>query len=64
MRICIDEYVVQFFEIIKEWSFDSISLKDLLIEIVVMWFWFKRKISFNLAEGWIEDPWNRITMNL
>ena len=31
MRICINEYVVQFSEITKEWSFDLISLQDLLI---------------------------------
>ena len=63
MRICIDEYVVQIFVITKEWSSDSISLKDLLIGIVVMWFWFEHKISFNLAEKWIEELWNEITMN-
>ena len=63
MRICIDEYVVQIFVITKEWSSDSISLKDLLIGIVVMWFWFELKIFFNLAEEWIEDLWNEITMN-
>ena len=28
-----------------------------------MWFWFKHPIYFNLAEEWIEDLWNRITMN-
>ena len=64
MRICIDECVVQFFVITKEWSSDSISLKDLLIGIVVMWFWFEHQIYFNLAEEWIEDLWNRITMNI
>ena len=64
MRICIDEYVVQFSVITKEWSSNLISLKDLLIGIVVMWFWFKHQIYFNLAEEWIEDLWNRITMNL
>ena len=64
MRICIDECVVQFFVITKEWSSDSISLKDLLIRIMVMWFWFEHQIYFNLAEEWIEDLWNRITMNL
>ena len=64
MRICIDDCVVQFSVITKEWSSDSISLKDLLIGFVVMWFWFEYKISFNLAEEWIEDLWNRITMNL
>ena len=63
MRICIDEYVVQIFVITKEWFSDSISLKDLLIGIVVMWFWFEYKISFNLAEEWIEELWNEITMN-
>ena len=63
MRICIDEYVVQIFVITKEWSSDSISLKDLLIGIVVMWFWFEHKIFFNLAEEWIEDLWNEIKMN-
>ena len=31
MWICIDQYVVQFSEITKKWSSDSISLKDLLI---------------------------------
>ena len=31
MRIYIDEYVVQFSEITKEWPSNSISLKDLLI---------------------------------
>ena len=64
MQICIDECMVQFSVITKEWSFDSISLKDLLIGIVVIWFWFEHKISFNLAEEWIEDLWNKITMNL
>ena len=64
MRICIDECVVQFSVIIKEWSSDSISLKDLLIRIMVMWLWFEHQIYFNLAEEWIEDLWNRITMNL
>ena len=64
MQICIDEYVVQFSEITKEWSSDSISLQDLLIGIVVMWFWFEYKISFNLAEEWIEELWKGITMNL
>ena len=63
MRICIDEYVVQIFVITKEWFSDSISLKDLLIRIVVMWFWFEHKISFNLVEEWIEELWNEITMN-
>ena len=64
MQICIDECVVQFSEIKKELSFDSISLQDLLIGIMVMWFWFEHKISFNLAEEWIEDFLNEITMNL
>ena len=64
MQICIDECVVQFFVITKEWSSNLISLKDLLIRIVVMWFWYEHKISFNLAEEWIEDLWNKITMNL
>ena len=64
MQICIDECVVQFSEIKKEWSSDSISLQDLLIGIMAMWFWFEHKISFNLAEEWIEDCWNEITMNL
>ena len=50
VRICIDECVVQFYVITKEWSSDLISLKDLLIGIVVMWFWFEHKISFNLAK--------------
>ena len=36
MRICIDDCVVQFSVITKELSYDSISLKYLLIEIVVM----------------------------
>ena len=35
MWICFDEYVVQFFEITKYWSSDSISLQDLLIGIVI-----------------------------
>ena len=64
MKICIDEYVVQFFVITKKWFFDLISLQDLLIGIVVMWFWFEHKISFNLAKEWIEDLWKGITMNL
>ena len=64
MWIYIGDYVVKFSEITKEWSSDSISLKDLLIGIVVIWFWFEHKISFNLVEGWIEDCWNEITMNL
>ena len=64
MQICIDECVVQISVITKEWSSDSISLKDLLIGIVVMWFWFEHKVCFNLAEEWIEDLWNEITMNL
>ena len=64
MRIYIDECVVQFSVIIKEWSSDSISLKDLLIGFVVMWFLFEHPMYFNLAEEWIEDLWNRITMNL
>ena len=38
MRICIDEYVVQFSKITKEWHSDLISLKDLLIGMVLMWF--------------------------
>ena len=63
MRICINECLVQFFVITKELSSDSISLKDLLIGFVVMWFWSKHPIYFNLAEEWIEDLWNRITMN-
>ena len=36
MQICIDDYVVQFSEITKKWSSDSISIKDLLNGIVVM----------------------------
>ena len=64
MRICIDDSVVQFSVITKDLSSDSISLKDLLIGFVIMWFWFKHPIYFNLAEKWIEDLWNRITMNL
>ena len=36
MRICIDEYVVQFSKITKEWPSDLISLKDLLIGMVLM----------------------------
>ena len=55
MRISIDDCVVQFSEITKEWSSDSISLQDLLIGFVVMWFRLEPKISFNLVEGWIED---------
>ena len=50
MRICIDEFVVQFSVITKELSSDWISLKDLLIGFVVMWFWFEHPIYFNLAE--------------
>ena len=64
MWICIDKGVVQFSVITKELSSNSISLKYLLIGIVVMWFWYEHKISFNLAKEWIEDLWNRITMNL
>ena len=64
MQICIDECVVQFSVITKELFSDLISLKDLLIGFVVMWFWFEHPIYFNLAEEWIEDLWNRITMNL
>ena len=64
MRICINECIVQFFVITKELSFDSIFLKNLLIGFVVMWFWSKHPIYFNLAEEWIEDLWNKITMNL
>ena len=64
MQICIDEYVVQFSMITKEWSFNSISLKDLLIGIMVMWFWFEHQIYLNLAEEWIEGLWNNITTNL
>ena len=64
MWICIDECVIQFSVITKKWSSNSISLKDLLIGIVVMWFWFEHQIYFNLAEEWIKDLWNRITMNL
>ena len=64
MRICIDDCVVQFSVITKELSSDSISLKDLLIGFEMMWFCFEHKISFNLAKEWIEDCWNRITMNL
>ena len=64
MYICIYDCVVQFSEITKEWSSDSISLQDLLIRFVVMWFWLEHKISFNLVEGWIEDCWNGITINL
>ena len=64
MKISIDDCVVQFSEITKEWSSDLISLKDLLIGFMVMWFWFKHKISFNLTEEWIEDLWKGITMNL
>ena len=64
MCICIGEYVVQFTVITKEWSSDSISLQDSLIGILIMWFWLEHQIFFNLVEGWIEDPWNRITMNL
>ena len=64
VQIYIDDCcVVQFSVITKKWSFDSISLKYLLIGIVEMWFWYEHKISFNLAEEWIEDLWNRITMN-
>ena len=64
MRIRIDDCVVQFSVITKELSSDSISLKDLLIGFVVMWFWFEHPIYFNLVDGWIEDYWNGITMNL
>ena len=64
MRICIDDCVVQFSVITKELSSNSISLKDLLIGFVVMWFWFEHLIYFNLAGEWIEGLWNRITINL
>ena len=64
MQICIDDCVVQFSVITKELSSNSISLKDLLIGFVVMWFWFEHPIYFNLAKEWIEDLWDRITMNL
>ena len=64
MRICIDECVVQFFVITKELSFDLISLKDLLIGFVVIRFLFEHPIYFTLAEEWIDDLWNKITMNL
>ena len=64
MRICIDDCVVQFSVITKELSSDSISLKDLLIGFVVIWFCFEHLIYFNLVEEWIEDLWNRIAMNL
>ena len=67
MQICIDDCVVQLSVITKELSSNSISLKDLLIGFVVMWFWFdwfEHPMYFNLAEEWIEDLWNRITMNL
>ena len=60
MRICIDNCVVQFSEITKEWSSDLISLQDLLIGIVVMWFWLAQKIFFNLVEEWIEDRWKEL----
>ena len=63
IRICIDDCVVQFSVITKELSSDSISLKDLLIGFVVMWFWSEHPIYFNLAEEWIENLWNGITMN-
>ena len=42
---------------IKEWSSDSVSLKDLYIGIVVMWFWLEHQISFNLFKEWIKDLW-------
>ena len=64
VRICIDDCVVKFSVITKELSSDSISLKYLLIRFVVMWFWSEHPIYFNLVEEWIEDLWNRITMNL
>ena len=64
IRICIDDCVIQFSVITKELSSNSISLKDLLIGFVVMWFWFEHPMYFNLVEEWIEDLWNRITMNL
>ena len=64
VQICIDDCVVQFSVITKELSSNSICLKYLLIGIMVMWFWYEHKISFNLAEEWIEDLWNRIIMNL
>ena len=60
MWIYIDECVVQISEITKEWFSDSISLQDLLIGIVVMWFWLEHKISFNLVEEWIEDLWREL----
>ena len=52
MRICIDDCVVQFSEITKELSSDSISLKDLLIGFEVMWFWLEHKYpSIWLRDG-------------
>ena len=51
MWICIDEFVVQFSVITKDWSFDSISLKDLLIEILTKRFWFEHQIYFKLKDG-------------
>ena len=53
MWICIDKCVVQFFVIIKERFSDSISLKDLLIRIVVMWFFIRTP---NILQfGWRMD---------
>ena len=46
MQIFIDEYVVQFSEITKERLSDSISLKDFLIGIVLMWFSLDHQESF------------------
>ena len=63
MQIFIDEYMIQFSVITKEWSSYSISLKNVLIRIVIIWFWLEHPMYFNLAEEWIEDLWNRITMN-
>ena len=64
MQICIDDCVIKFSVITKKLSSHSISLKDLLIGFVVMWFWFEHPMYFNFFEEWIEDLWNRITMNL
>jgi len=41
--------MIQFSVITKEWSSYSSSLKNVLIRIVIIWFWLKHQISFNLA---------------
>ena len=55
MWICIDDCMIQFSEITKEWSFDSISLQDLLMGIVVMWFWLGTQNILQFS--WGMDQW-------